>query len=337
MNLDSYQKVMLPAIEQEIKNNLKRIESAGMGDYTQMLAYHMGWEGKGAGQKAQGKRVRPLLVLLATAASGGDWQKALPAAAAVELIHNFSLLHDDIQDNSPFRRGRETVWKKWGVALAINAGDAMYSLAYLALEPLRERISPENALEAHSTLLNASIRLTKGQYLDISYEAREDITVEDYWPMIEGKTAALLSCCMELGALVANVSDGKRAAFAEFGRLLGLAFQAQDDMLGIWGDAAQTGKSTDSDLVSSKKTLPVLFGLAQGGDFAQRWQQGPILPEDTQNVMRMLEEEGAKAFIEEIANTLTYQSLEKLDEAATSGEAKEAIIELTRHLIKRNF
>ncbi|MCX6068414.1 MAG: polyprenyl synthetase family protein, partial [Chloroflexi bacterium] len=216
-----------------------------------------GWTGENAGPEATGKRIRPLLVLLASAASGGNWQSALPAAAAVELLHNFSLIHDDIQDNSDKRRGRSTVWVKWGMPQAINAGDGLFVLSNLAITDLITSYPAEIVVKAAQILHETCLDLTRGQYLDISYENRLDLGVEDYWPMISGKTAALLSSCCQIGALLGTSDESTLEAYRSFGHYLGLAFQVQDDILGIWGNEAVTGKSVASDLVKGKKSLPV--------------------------------------------------------------------------------
>ncbi|HEX2979271.1 MAG TPA: polyprenyl synthetase family protein, partial [Anaerolineaceae bacterium] len=249
MTLATYTELMRPAVEDELHRVVDAV-FAIQPELHSMLAYHLGWEGDGAGSQAQGKRIRPLLVLLATNAAGGEWESALPAAAAVELIHNFSLIHDDIQDRSPLRHGRPTVWVRWGAAQAINAGDVMFTLAHLALFRLASALAPAAVLDAARVLDQACMNLTEGQYLDLSYEKRLDLAERDYWPMVGGKTAALLGCCVELGALVAGAEPAIRADFRQFGISLGLAVQAWDDWLGIWGDAALTGKSTESDLVS---------------------------------------------------------------------------------------
>ncbi len=300
-----------------------------------MLAYHLGWEGDGAGPEARGKRIRPLLVLLTAAAAGGEWARALPAAAAVELVHNFSLIHDDIEDNSPTRHGRSTLWKDWGIAQAINAGDAMFTLAHLATLRLQDTAYSLIALKATNILQNVCLRLTQGQYMDLAYEARGDLSMEAYWPMVSGKTAALLSACTELGALVAETNDITCAAYREFGYSLGLAFQAQDDLLGIWGDAAITGKSAKSDLLSGKKSLPVLFGLSQNSQFAARWNKGPITPEEVPELAVQLEQEGAYNETQAQATKLTDQALGALEQANPQGEAGEALRELAMRLLKR--
>jgi geranylgeranyl diphosphate synthase type I len=201
---------MLEAIESELHKSIANQDEPEFGQYYSMLAYHLGWEGEGAGPEAQGKRIRPLLVLLTCAAAGGNWRNALPAAAAVELVHNFSLIHDDIQDNSPLRRGRETVWRRWGIPQAINAGDAMFTCAHLALLRLERTTTPEITTLAANTLHHACLQLTKGQYLDLAFETQDYLPMNAYWQMVGGKTASLLGACTELGAIVADVSPSRR-------------------------------------------------------------------------------------------------------------------------------
>lgn len=326
---------MLPAIERQIYTCLLEVKENSYSDLHNMLAYHLGLEGEGAGPKTSGKRIRPLMLLLTTAAAGGDWKLALPAAAAVELVHNFSLIHDDIQDNSPLRRGRETVWKIWGVPQGINAGDSMFALAHIALEPLAQYLPLEIAVEAHGILPRACLSLTQGQYLDLAYEDRDNLSVDDYWPMIGGKTASLLATCTELGALVAGAGKELRKTYREFGEYIGLAFQVQDDILGIWGDAALTGKSAQSDLTSGKKSLPVLFALEKGGPFATRWHTGPITPEEVPEMAEALTAAGARDFAEQLVDELTQKALATFQATGAQGPAAEALIELGEMLIWR--
>ena len=335
MHLARLSSIYLPAVEADLQHAVRGVNGDGYSELHAMLAYHMGWQGEGAGPKAAGKRIRPLLVLLTCQAAGGDWQAAVPAASAVELVHNFSLIHDDIEDDSTLRRGRTTVWKKWGLAQGLNAGDAMFTLAHLTILRLRETASEQIALEAACILLESCLQLTQGQFLDISYETRRDLKVEDYWPMVRGKTAALLAGCTELGALVAGEDETRRTSYRLFGQTLGLAFQAQDDLLGIWGDAALTGKSAESDLLTGKKTLPVLYGLEKEGKFAQRWRQGGILPEEVAGLAMQLENEGARSYTQEKADQLTQQALGYLEDARPQGEAGLAIKELADLLLNR--
>ncbi|MCX8063415.1 MAG: polyprenyl synthetase family protein, partial [Anaerolineales bacterium] len=265
---DHLVKIMREALEEELRQNIDCFSKGPYELYHEMLAYHMGWIGEGAGPKATGKRIRPMILLLCTAASGGDWQKALPAAAAVEFVHNFSLIHDDIEDNSQYRRGRLTVWAKWGLAQGVNAGDALFTISHLALHRLSNSLPTEIVIQSAKLLLETCLQLTQGQFLDISFENRAEISLEEYQTMINGKTAALFAACAQLGAIIANRDKMCQSHFREFGKSLGLAFQIIDDLLGIWGDEEQIGKSTTSDLVSGKKTYPVILGLQSNGEFA---------------------------------------------------------------------
>ena len=335
MPIDQFIQHFIPVIESELQTAVNKTNGAGLKEFRDILAYHMGWEGPGAGPDARGKRIRPVLVLLTVAAAGGDWKTALPAANAVELIHNFSLIHDDIEDNSDLRRGRLTVWKKWGIAQATNAGDALFALAHLELLRLSESQPAATVIQALQTLDQTCLHLTQGQYFDLSYEKRLDLTEFDYWPMIEGKTSALLSACTEIGAIIASASDDTRQSYRRFGKYLGLAFQAQDDLLGIWGNAALTGKSNDSDLVAGKKTLPVLYGLGRRGAFYHRWLQGPISPQEAPAIADLLVADGALESTRQQADRLTEQAIQALTSAHPQGEAGAALIELAHQLLQR--
>lgn len=326
---------LLSAIETELQRQVARLDEPRTRPFHEMLAYHMGWTGEGAGPEATGKRVRPLLVLLAAASCGADWRPALPAAAAVELVHNFSLLHDDIEDNSDKRRGRTTVWKKWGLAQGINAGDGMFILANLALADLEADYPAPIVIRAATILQHACLDLTRGQFLDISYEDRADLAVDDYWPMVGGKTAALIAACCQLGALLGGADAARQEAYRAFGHYLGLAFQVQDDILGIWGDEALTGKSAAGDLVEGKKSLPVLFGLEKNGEFAKRWQRGPIRAEEVRAAAALLEAESARRSAQEAARQMTDLALENLRVANPQGEAGEALKSLADKLLQR--
>lgn len=337
MSLESLSKEMLPEIERSLQQALDRLSKPPYDGLHRMLAYHMGWEGEGAGPEARGKRIRPLLVLLVCSAVGGDWKKALPAAAAVELIHNFSLIHDDIEDNSPLRRGRPTVWKHWGMPQAINAGDTQFSLAHLTLLEMSSINNPVVTLNAMRLLEETCLHLTQGQYLDISFENRNRVGLDEYWRMIGGKTAALISACAGLGAIVAEADPVIQAAYQEFGKKLGLAFQALDDILGIWGEAEIIGKSTESDLVSGKKSLPILYGLEKEGPFSLRWKQGNISPEEVLGLARQLELEGGRSYVQAEADRLTQESMQALSAANPSGPAGQALHELASILLKRQY
>ncbi len=239
-------------------------EHAAPHDFYGMMRYHLGYADERlepvAG--AHGKGLRGLLLLLVAEGLGGDAAAAVSLAAAVELLHNFSLVHDDIEDGSATRRHRPTMWSLWGVPVTINAGDGMYAMAHLALlrSPLR-REAPGRLIELVGQFEQTALRLCEGQHLDMTFERRADVSVDEYLAMIAGKSAALIGAAAALGARAAGATPEQAAEANTFGRELGLAFQMQDDILGIWGDEQVTGKSATSDLASRKKTLPVLLAM----------------------------------------------------------------------------
>lgn len=336
---------MLETIETELQHQVARLDQPRTKQFHEMLTYHMGWTGEGAGLLATGKRIRPLITLLSASSAfnkkkdkssdGIYWLHAVTAAAAIELIHNFSLVHDDIQDNSNLRRGRRTVWAKWGSPMAINAGDAMFVIANQAILDLVKHYPADMVVHASSILNDCCLDLTRGQFLDMSYEERNDLSIEDYWPMTGGKTSALLSACTHIGSLLGYAKEEEREAYRSFGYHLGLAFQVQDDILGIWGDVALTGKSAASDLVEGKNSLPVLFALGKNGKFANRWKQGPITADEVGAVSALLEEEGGKEFAEKMSEVETQKALNYLKQADPQGEAGEAMLGLANMLLKR--
>lgn len=267
MNLKQAFAAYVPLVEGEMRRLLEPRNARAARHY-EIMQYHLGWRDELLQPAAApaGKRIRPVLCLLACEAAGGKAEQALPAAAALELLHNFSLIHDDIEDNSPTRRHRPTAWSLWGVPLAINAGDGMFSLAHAAFFDLPAKGVPEAAVLAGlQRFVDMSLALTEGQYMDMSFEGRLDVSVEEYYAMIAGKTGALLGAAPEIGALIGGASPEMAQAYREYGASLGRAFQLQDDILGIWGDEQQTGKSAASDILTKKKTLPVVLALNHEG------------------------------------------------------------------------
>ncbi|GHB23088.1 family 2 encapsulin nanocompartment cargo protein polyprenyl transferase [Streptomyces chryseus] len=238
------------------------------GSIRRIAAYHFGWEqadGTPAAGQA-GKAIRPALVLAAAEALGGAPGPAVRAAAAVELAHNFTLLHDDVIDEDPTRRNRPTAWTVFGVPDAIVAGDAMFALA---LRLLAEDPHPA-AARASARLSACVIELCAGQQSDCAFERRgpRDVSLDECLTMAEAKTGALLGCACALGALYAGADEDEVAAMDAFGREAGLAFQLIDDLIGIWGDPSHTGKPTGADLVAHKKSLPVVAALSADNEAA---------------------------------------------------------------------
>jgi geranylgeranyl diphosphate synthase type I len=285
-----------------------------------MMRYHLGIAGR-RGQRASaqaGKMVRPALCLLCCEAAGGQRRQALPAAAAIELIHNFTLIHDDIEDTSHSRHGRDTVWRVWGEAQAINAGDGMFALAHLAHHCLLEAgIAAPQVLEAARLLDEATLALCEGQNLDLEFEERLDVTCDDYLAMVSGKTAALMGAATAVGALLGGASEDAVGAFKEFGRCLGLAFQIRDDVLGIWGDAAETGKPAGDDIAARKKSFPVVYALERASEDDRRslrriYGAGTVSPQGVAEVLAVLERSGAHAASEEAAAHHVKEALARL-------------------------
>jgi geranylgeranyl diphosphate synthase type I len=336
MGLNNLIAVMLPEIELELQRVVARLDTTFTKHFHEMITYHMGWTGEGAGPEATGKRIRPLLVLLTAAACEVDWRLALHPAASLELIHNFSLVHDDIQDQSELRRGRQTIWKKWGIAHAINVGDSLFILAHFALLDIKPQISLEMMMKTEQIINDACLALTNGQFMDMAFEERTKLSIErDYWPMVSGKTAALLSACTNIGALLGGVDDATREVYRSYGHFLGTAFQIRDDYLGIWGNTAMTEKSIESDLVMGKKTLPILYGLNKKGAFAQRLAKGLVQPDEVPYLVEQLTAEGAKMYVQETLDRMTDLAFNSLRLADPKGEAGEVLFELTSNLVGR--
>jgi geranylgeranyl diphosphate synthase type I len=241
-----------------------------------MLHYQLGWADENF-QPAQfdgGKRLRPLFCLLVCETLCGDYQRALPAAAAIEILHNFSLVHDDIEDGDELRRGRPTLWKLVGVPHAINAGDALFAIAQRELLRLSERsVSAERTLRASQLFQDTLIELVEGQYLDMRGEAMREANLAYYKLMVGGKTASLLGAAMAMGAAVATDDAPIIKRCQEFGFELGLAFQMTDDILGLWGDPNVTGKPVGADLRKKKKSLPIVLAQQAGGELGEAMQR----------------------------------------------------------------
>lgn len=344
MNLSKVVDELLPPIEEELRE-ITRNPHHSLMPYYGMMHYHLGWvdERLHPQETDSGKRIRPLLCLLACRAAGGDVRQALPAAAAVELIHNFSLVHDDIEDGSHTRRGRRAVWDIWGLEHGINVGDGLFVLARLALHRLGERDVPSSRqLSATLVLDRACLALCEGQYFDMTFEQQVSVDLDQYLWMIRHKTAALLAAAAELGAIIATDSSAIIEHHRLFGENLGMAFQIEDDILGIWGDEQHTGKSTATDIRDRKKTLPVVYALRQEADrdTARRletlYRQTEALDgEATQEVISLIERVRARQYTEGMARKFYQQALDHLDHAGPATEAQTQLRQLADSLLGR--
>ncbi len=344
MSLKSASEKYLPFIEAELRQVVTPHDPC-LAPFYGMMRYHLGWvdEGFAPSKGGAGKGLRPLLCLLTCQASGGDPNQALPAAAAIELVHNFSLVHDDIEDRSPVRRGRATVWKLWGAPQAINVGDSLFALAHLAMQRLADRGVPHGrVLTALEILDQTCLALTEGQYLDLSFEVRLDVGVDEYLAMIRGKTAALFSAAAQLGALIAESEPQTIACYRRFGENLGLAFQIVDDILGIWGDPQVTGKPTADDIRQCKKTLPIVRALEVEKKTANKslrdiYQRAALDEEAVKAVLNILEDSGARRYAEATAKGYYQKALAELDVTDVGNEARDDLRELAAFLIERTY
>jgi len=319
-------------MEQELQRLLNFPVASGSADcVAPMLHHHMGWDAHAP--LAAGKRTRALLVLLCAGASGGRWQRALPVAAAVELAHNFSLVHDDIQDGSTLRRGRPTVWSVWGRAQGINAGDALFAHAHLALARAAQ-LPPAMRVRALELLGAACVELTAGQQLDLAFESEALVQPEQYLRMAHGKTAALLAAAAEMGALAGGATARVRTHYRSFGAQLGIAFQIRDDLLGIWGTGA-SGKSVASDIESRKKTLPLVYGCSVSPALAAAYRPLAQGGAGTAEIIALLEQAGARAYTEAREQAAARAAEAQLLLASPRGVAGRALRVLTAQLLGR--
>ncbi len=308
-----------------------------------MVRYHLGWEDAEGRPIAGGggKALRPVLCLLSCEAVGGHWPAAVPAAAALELVHNFSLVHDDIQDRDTERRHRPTVWAIWGEAQAINAGDALLAAAQMAIAHLPEAGVPhERAVAAAQALSAATLEMVEGQVLDLQFEERADISLDEYLDMVSRKTGALFDAALRLGAMVGCESPDVWEAMGRCGRLLGLAFQVRDDMLGVWGQEERTGKPA-ADIRRRKKGLPVVFALARGGRpkevVARAYSSPSPGDEEVAAVVAALEEAGARDYCLSLAREKKSEALALLGSLGLASGPRRELEELAEFLLERDF
>ena len=315
----------------------------------EMLAYHLGVDGSGA---PRGKRIRPLLGALAYQSLTGDYHKALPGAAALELGHNFSLVHDDIEDSDAERHHRPTLWAIWGVPLAINAGDALFALSRLAIYRLMDGFGDHRVLELMKVYDETCLALCEGQYLDIAFERRADVTVDAYLEMIGKKTAALIGGSVRAGAILATDDDTVADAYHEFGYALGMAFQMADDVKGTFWASTESGKAEAGDVRKRKKTLPVVWAMQHASQndrerLAAIYLDGmratdgrgpstddtPVTEAEVAEVLDILERSGAREHTLDEARVYRDRSLELLERLPCPPEGKRDLAMLVRSVI----
>lgn len=309
-----------------------------------MMRYHMGWNTAefAPDYAPTGKRLRPRLCLLACEAAGGDPARAVPVAAAIEFLHNFTLIHDDIQDDSRYRHHRRTVWSIWGMPQAINAGDGMYAVAHETLLGLVEvGVAAADVVALLRGFDAAVLRIVEGQVQDIGFETRWDITGDDYVKMIGGKTAAIFAYAARAGAVVAGTGAGRADTYAALGAAFGLGFQVRDDLLGIWGTQAQTGKPEADDIRRRKKSLPVILlheraEAAERGYLESLYSRDEVAPEDVRRVIALLNDAGVRDDCQEAVNRYHADAVSLLDATGATGPARDTLAALIGAMAMRD-
>ena len=332
------------SVEQELYRAVPTVEASAA--YL-LLRYHLGWVDRQGGEQetpiSQGKALRPTLCLFACDALANDYSRALPAAAALELIHNFSLIHDDIQDQDVERRHQATVWHLWGMPKALSAGNAMQCTGDLALlEVAGKEVAPETVLRVTGILTESYLEMIQGQCMDLKFESRTDIKADEYLYMIACKTGALIRCGLEIGALLATEDAATVQAFAQFGNCLGQAFQIRDDYLGIWGDEATLGKATGNDIRRRKKSYPVVFALEQASgrameDLLRIYGQEELEEDDVERVLAVLDEVGSQERSQQLTEAAAARALEALKPVSLPQWARTETEELVDFLARREY
>jgi geranylgeranyl diphosphate synthase type I len=314
-----------------------------LAPYYGMMAYHLGWVDQAFAhqQGRSGKSVRPALCLLFAEGLGARAEDCAPLAAGIELLHNFTLVHDDIEDRSPTRRGRPTAWAVWGEAQSINMGDGLFALAHLVWHdaPLARR-NPAAFIEILRSLERTILTLCEGQFLDIAGEGSLEVAAGDYLRMVGRKTAALLGESAWVGARAATEDPVTLQAVREFGYRLGLAFQIRDDLLGIWGAEEETGKSASSDIATRKMTLPVVLALEQGDAEVRRqvraiYGRPPADDDDADRVRALLSAAGADRLSAAQEEDQWRAAMEALDRVALAPAWRDCLTRFAQMLVAR--
>ncbi len=304
-----------------------------------MAGYQLGWwDAAGVPTPGTGgKGVRSALVLLTSEAAGGRAEAAIPAAVAVGLVHEFSLLHDDVMDGDETRRHRPTAWTVFGIGEAILAGDALLALGVQVLAASGHA----RARDSVSSLSKAVIALVDGQIADLAFESRDDVRLPEVVTMAQRKTSALIGAACALGATFGGAGPEAIEHFRSFGERLGLAFQHVDDLLGIWGDPSVTGKPVHADLGRRKKSLPVVAALASGtpagAELAELYRgEGPLANGDLGRAAALVESAGGRAWSLAQIDRLWAAALDDLDAARPSARPRAELHELAELVVRRD-
>lgn len=282
---------------------------------------------------AGGKRLRPAVLILAAEAVGSNLKSVLPAAVAVELVHNFTLIHDDIMDRDDIRRGRPAVHKIWGEAGAILAGDTLYSKAFEILSKVENE--PVRILKCMDVLSKTCTEICEGQWLDMDFEKREKVSKSEYIEMVEKKTSVLYAAAAKIGALLGGASDETAEALSEYGRLIGIGFQMYDDVLDMVAPEEVLGKVRGSDLMEGKHTLIVIDAFEKGVEL-EIFGKGEATQEETDEAVRILTECGSIDYVKNLAFSYINEGKAKLDTLQDCPE-KELLLQIADYMVSRKY
>jgi geranylgeranyl diphosphate synthase type I len=282
---------------------------------------------------AGGKRLRPSMLLIAAQAAGGNPDDLLPAAVSIELIHNFTLIHDDIMDNANIRRGRPSVHKLWGLSGAILAGDTLYSKAFQILGTTPAR--PELILAAMDVLSRTCTAICEGQWLDLDFEQRERVSEEEYMEMVEKKTGVLYGASARMGAVLSGSSVEVAQGLDDFGRLTGMGFQIQDDVLDLTASEKVLGKKRGGDLIEGKKTLIIIHAFAHGVN-VDVFGRKDATPEEIEKALSILEKSGSIEYARSRAIELVEKGKRAMD-VLPDTPARAILLELADYMISRGY
>ena len=327
-----------------ISRSLRDSLSQQYSDVYDMLRYYMGWvdENGRPHEAMEGKALRPTLCLFACEAVGGALEMAMPSAVALEFIHNFSLIHDDIQDRDEIRHNRKTLWAVWGDPKALVAGNVLRVVADECLHQLLDSgLDYDRALAAGTLLTEAYLEMIEGQYLDLQFEGRHDISMSDYLNMISRKTGALIRCSLNLGAVVGAQEQGVGDAFKESGRAMGYVFQIIDDVLGVWGDEETTGKPVGADIRRKKNSYPVVYTMGTAKDKDQKmlneiYEKDELDDSDVDSVLAVMDRLDVKNQAQQEAEKYANVALESLAPVELSREARQEVEDLAHFLLVRD-
>lgn len=330
-----------------VESELRDIILSNPSAISSIMSYHLGWSHENGTSRngSSGKKLRSTLCLLCCEAYGGNPDQVLPVAAAIELIHSFTLIHDDIEDQGEQRHHRPTVWKLWGTPQAINVGDGMFALAQLAALKLAKRVRPKKKiLKCLDAINRACFLLCEGQYMDIAFEAMPRVTEYLYFKMISKKTASLIAASCYIGAILGegNLPYQESRYCYRLGQAIGMTYQIRDDILGIWGKDIKTGKTVGDDILNKKRSLPIIYGLINSDrnrskKLKQIYSQNSIGSTEVHHISRLLDELGAKKYSQETAEKYYFKAIALINSMKIDKKHKVELSGLAEFCLKREY